>query len=88
MLIILQMLQISTENLGWHWCNPLAIDNEGIITRTIETPENRATLVIRVKQISNCQKQVQYYTNDEEILKKYNRINICFRNLVLIILIC
>ena len=54
------MLQVCTEELGWCWSDPICIDNEGTITRTIETSDNRATLIIRIKQMTNCQKQVGY----------------------------
>ena len=56
---MLQMLQLCPDSLDPQWCEGFSLDRVGTISRTVESGSSRVTLIIKVKQTSNCHKQVR-----------------------------
>ncbi|XP_072031129.1 intermembrane lipid transfer protein VPS13B-like isoform X1 [Amphiura filiformis] len=57
-----QFLHVCIEGWrNWRWSEPFNIDKPGTVVRTLEYKEQKATLFIKIKQISPLQKQVIFY---------------------------
>ena len=51
-------MRISTEGLGGQWSESFNLDNLGTKVRVVECKGDKVILFIRIKQLSNVQKQV------------------------------
>lgn len=52
------MLHVCVNAETWFWCDPFSIDDDGIIVRVVATNSSNLKLIIKVKALSNVQKQV------------------------------
>ncbi|XP_014791410.2 intermembrane lipid transfer protein VPS13B [Octopus bimaculoides] len=52
------MLHVCVNAETWFWCDPFSIDEDGIIVRVVATNSSNLKLIIKVKALSNVQKQV------------------------------
>ena len=46
------------ESLGWQWSDPIDLDTVATTDYVIEKGDLRATVIVKVKKMSNVQKQV------------------------------
>ncbi len=52
------MMRISTEGMGGQWSEAFSLDDIGTKVRVIEFKGEKVVLFIRIKQLTNIQKQV------------------------------
>ena len=59
------------ESLPGSWCEAVCIDMVGTYIRTVEKATHPATLVVRVRQLTNVQKQVHSLLSHKERCLNY-----------------
>ncbi|KAJ8322215.1 hypothetical protein KUTeg_000686 [Tegillarca granosa] len=53
-----QKLHLCLDGKIWKWCDGFSIDNDSHVVRAVRTIDQKYTLIIQVKPLSNVQKQV------------------------------
>lgn len=53
------MMRISAEGLGGQWSETFNLDDLGTVVRIIDFKDEKVVLFIRIKQLTNVQKQVR-----------------------------
>ena len=52
-------MRLSTEGLGGQWSEAFSLDDLGTRVRVIESKTEKVILFIKIKQLTNVQKQVR-----------------------------
>ena len=55
---VFQQLRVNIDGCGGLWSEPVELDADGKVVRIIEFKGHKATLLVRVKQLTGVQKQV------------------------------
>ncbi|KAK3589215.1 hypothetical protein CHS0354_020076 [Potamilus streckersoni] len=53
-----QQLHLCVDGKSWKWCEPFNINHVGTIVKCVRSPDKQCTFIIKVKSLSNTQKQV------------------------------
>ncbi|XP_041362052.1 vacuolar protein sorting-associated protein 13B-like [Gigantopelta aegis] len=53
-----RLIHLCLDSPSWKWCEPFSIDREDSVVRTVRAKDQHYTLIIRVRSLSNIQKQV------------------------------